>query len=375
MSARRALAAPASFHGSYAPDDVTFLLQPLSSHRTHLVDDLLEKERLIQTGQKHYSEMLTPEQLPTAPYLALFHLAVQANACRMARDVVHLARRIRAARPGELTLVSLARAGTPVGVLLRRVLLDLLGVKVAHYGISIIRDRGLDVHALEHILSRHPAESLVFVDGWTAKGAILGELKRSLSAFESSHGVHLPAELFVLADLAGVARASGTTQDYLIPSALLNASVSGLVSRSILNEQVSVGQFHGCLYYANWQPQDLSRWFVARVDQEIVLHGALWSREALVPVQEGVAARRALELLTTLTQRHAIADINLVKPGLGEATRAMLRRTPQLLILRDPTSVEVRHLVQLAKERDVAIQVDSSMALHAVAIIRSLSDG
>ena len=114
--------AATSFHGSYAPDDVTFLLQPLSAQHTHTVDDLLEKERLIQSGERHYSEMITPEQPPTAAYLALFHAAVEAYTQRMARDLMHLARRIRAERPGPLTLVSLARAGTPIGILLRRVL-------------------------------------------------------------------------------------------------------------------------------------------------------------------------------------------------------------------------------------------------------------
>lgn len=374
-AARQALATPTAFHGSYAPDDVTFLLQPLPLDRTYLIDDLLEKERLIQTGQKHYSEMLTPEQLPTAPYLALFHAAVQANARRMARDVVHLARRIRAQRPGALTLVSLARAGTPVGVLLRRVLHELFAVNAPHYSVSIIRDKGLDPHALQHLLTRHPPESLAFIDGWTAKGTIHGELQRSLRSFETHHGVHLPAELFVLADLAGVACASGTTQDYLIPSALLNASVSGLVSRSVLNAEQGVNQFHGCLFYAHWQPHDLSRWFVQRVGQEIDLHGALWCREPLVPTSPQAAGHRTHEFMTNLTQRHGITDLHLLKPGLGEATRAMLRRAPRLLILRDPTSVEVCHLVQLAHERGVTLQVDPAMALHAVAVIRSVSDG
>lgn len=368
------VAAP-SFHGSYAADDVTFLLQPLSAQRTHTVNDLLEKERLIQSGERHYSEMITLEQPPTAAYLALFHAAVEAYTHRMARDLVHLARRIRDERPGPLTLVSLARAGTPVGVLLRRVLRDWLGVDVSHYCISIIRDRGLDAHALEHILASHPPDSLAFVDGWTAKGTILGELQRSLKRFEMSRGVHLPAELFVLSDLAGVAQACGSTQDYLIPSALLNASISGLVSRSILNEHVGASQFHGCLFYADWHAHDLSRWFVEQVSAEFDRHGAAWSCEPLPVIDRSLAALRARDMMAALAQRHSGVDSQLVKPGLGEATRALLRRSPRLLILRDPASVEVRHLVQLATERGVPIEVDPSMALHAVAIIRSLSDG
>ena len=126
------------FHGSYAAGDVSFLLRPLV---VQPLADLLEKERLIQSGERHYSEMISPEQLPSPAYLALFHDAVQANAGRMAADLMRLARQVRVARPGAITLVSLARAGTPVGVLLRRLLL-LEGIDAPHYCISIIRDRG-----------------------------------------------------------------------------------------------------------------------------------------------------------------------------------------------------------------------------------------
>ena len=49
-----------------------------------------------------------------------------------------------------------------------------------HYGISIIRDRGIDGAALDVIEERHGTSGIVFVDGWTGKGAITGELVRAL---------------------------------------------------------------------------------------------------------------------------------------------------------------------------------------------------
>jgi hypothetical protein len=366
----------AAFHGSYAEDDVTFLLHPLApGERPPCVDDVHEKERLIQSGERHYGDMISLELPPEAAYLALFHDAVDAHAGRMARDLVHLARRIRAARAGAVTLVSLARAGTPVGVLLRRLLQRLYGIDAPHYSVSVIRDRGLDCHALDHILARHDAPSVVFVDGWTAKGGILGELRRSLAAYAQQRGVHLPAELFVLSDLAGQAHASGSTQDYLIPSALLNASVSGLVSRSILNDPAAPPRFHGCLHYADWQAHDVSRWFIERILSELGARQAEWLAEPLPVIDAAAAADRSRTLVHALAQRHAVADTKLLKPGIGEATRALLRRAPRLLILRDPGAAEVRHLVQLARERGVPIEVEASLPLHAVAIIGSLSDG
>ena len=50
------------FSGSYAPDQVQLLLRLIKAEHT----DVEEKERLIQTGQKHYSEMISLESAPSA---------------------------------------------------------------------------------------------------------------------------------------------------------------------------------------------------------------------------------------------------------------------------------------------------------------------
>ena len=64
------------FSGSYRQEDVEFLLTPMALEP---ILDLAEKERLIQSGQRHYSEMLSPESLPSPAYLALFQSAFAAN--------------------------------------------------------------------------------------------------------------------------------------------------------------------------------------------------------------------------------------------------------------------------------------------------------
>lgn len=128
-----------------------------------------------------------------------------------------------------IVLVSFVRAGLPLGVLLRRALLD-MGRDAHHYGISIIRDRGIDKVALEAIIEEHGAENIVFVDGWTGKGAISSEIQRSLNG--DSRFPQNP-RLVVLADPCGRAWLSASAEDWVIPSGILGATVSGLVSRSI----------------------------------------------------------------------------------------------------------------------------------------------
>ncbi len=139
------------FSGSYRSDDVTFLLKPLALEP---ILDLAEKERLIQSGQRHYSEMLSPEALPSQRYLDLFRSACHANRAQMAHDCLQLAALVAARRSGPVTLVSLARAGTPVGVILTHLLRRLFERACSHYSVSIIRDRGIDAVALRHILDQ-----------------------------------------------------------------------------------------------------------------------------------------------------------------------------------------------------------------------------
>ena len=104
------------FSGSYDPADVVFLLK-----RVRLEPTPVEvKERLIQSGERHYSEMLSAERLPSPPYLRVFHESLERQQERFGRHLLILAQLIAASRSGPVTLVSLARAGTPVGVLLTR---------------------------------------------------------------------------------------------------------------------------------------------------------------------------------------------------------------------------------------------------------------
>ena len=99
-----------------------------------------------------------------------------------------------------LILVSLARAGTPIGILIKRYISMRYHVNVPHYSISILRGRGFDETAIRYILTQHPLGSLQFIDGWT--GAITNELIQSCQKFNLQYQEQLSADLAVLADPA-----------------------------------------------------------------------------------------------------------------------------------------------------------------------------
>lgn len=358
------------FHGSYLPHQVRFLLKPI---QLVPIANTLDKERLIQSGRKHYSEMLSPESPPSPEYLALFHEACQQNLPQMAQDCVHLAALIAAKYRQQLpVLVSLARAGTPVGVVLQHILSRHYGQHITHFSISIIRDRGIDTNALRHILQLgFQAEQIVFVDGWTGKGVIKRELDKFIAQFNQQHHTNICPDLYVLSDLAGVSGCAASCEDYLIPSAILNACISGLVSRSILNEQIGEHDFHGCVYFQEFAPHDLSQSFVQHIcalTDELQQHGL----PAVQPIDTAAAARTSQQFIAHTLQHYQMHNVNLIKPGIGEATRVMLRRAPKLLLLRDKHAPAVQHLCRLAAEKNIPIAVQADLPYQAAALIQEL---
>lgn len=353
------------FHGSYAPEDVTFLLKPAEVALT----DVAEKEALIQSGARHYSEMLSEERLPDARYLALFEAALARNAGRLKRDIAALAEAITA-RPEtatSCTIISLARAGTPIGVLLRRELAA-RGADVAHYSVSIIRGRGIDRVALAHIAAARGTRDAVFVDGWTGKGAITQELEASLA--DGSTG--FAPFLAVVADPAGCASLAATPEDYLIPSGILGAIASGLVSRSVLSDElVGEGEFHACRHLAEHAHADRTRAFIAAIEAAApsdALHPA-WSPAKAVASREACTA-----LVEGLMDEFAVANINRIKPGIAEATRAVLRRLPEAVFVRDRDDEEVAHLLHLAGQMDIPVQERELGNYRAVTLIAKAGD-
>lgn len=356
------------FHGSYRPDDVTFLLKPI---QMDYMDDLERKETLIQSGKRHYSEMLSSEKAPSSEYLSLFHKAHQDNLARLATNCVLLARMLLKQHGKHVVIVSLARAGTPIGAVVHRLINDVLGGRSAHYSISIIRDRGIDTVALQSILDQgYLPEQIAFLDGWTGKGVISRELKSAIDQFNRAHSIWIDSTLNVLTDLAGTANAA-CSEDYLISSSILNSTVSGLISRSVLNERIGLGDYHGCVYFEDLAIHDLSQWFV---DDVVRAATQLLGAGALVPLEQenrAAVALRSRSFMARALEIYGIQDINLVKPGLGEATRVLLRRNPERVIVRNLEDRKVAHLLALAKEKRVLVEEDSSMPYHAVSIIRS----
>lgn len=355
------------FSGSYAAQEVSFLMRRLQITPTPLE----ERERLIQSGQRHYSEMIGPEDAPSRERLRLFRECLQCNGERMAADICTLANAMAAsATAGKLTVVSIARAGTPIGVLLWHRLREAYPhIFVKHFSISVIRDRGVDYAALSKIMETHSPESLRFVDGWTGKGTIADELRSSLSNWNEAPR-NLNSGLWVPLDVCGAAEYAASASDYLIPSTLLGGTISGLVSRSVLMQGEDDGAtLHGCVPLNALRRYDLSRWFIGVITE--LMRSIPVSRKIAQNASGGLLRRQVtFHCLDEMLGRHGHLDSNRIKLGIGETVRVLLRRKPNKVFLSTRANPRDADMIRrLATLRGVELVTESNLPFDAIASI------
>lgn len=344
----------------FLKDDVILLLKDI----TGLVEPLptTEREKRIQSGT-HYSEMLPLEYRPTDDYIRIYEESLRVFGQNTADAVCRVSDKIVQEKGKDVVIVSLARAGTPIGILIRRYIRKKYGFDCPHYSVSIIRDRGIDRNAIKYILKKHSALSLQFVDGWTGKGIIYRELRREISYFDG-----VSDNLAVLADPAYLTDLCGTHEDIMIPSSCLNCTVCGLISRTFLrNDLIGTNDFHGAAYYKELSSEDRTYEFIDYIEERFCFDMA---SETMQLKAFGMNDVRMLSAM------YGIDNINYIKPGIGETTRVLLRRVPWKLIIDEGhrDSQELEHIRQLAAEKNVEIEYVRLENYKCCGLIKQLSD-
>ena len=360
--------------GSYAADEVVWLLKDLS--HIALEAPTADRERAIQSGAANYAESLPMEYSPSPEYQALYEEAVVRAGERLATAVGVVTELALAARNQAPVLVSLARAGTPIGILMRRWAQRVHGIELPHFTMSIVRGVGLDPTALRYLAEHFEPSRILFVDGWTGKGAISRELTAALDDFAASSGIRFPDDLAVLADPGHCVSMFGTREDYLIPSACLNSTVSGLVSRTVFNkEHIGPDDFHGAKFYAELAASDVSNSFL----DAICAHFPAVRPQVTRQVAEHVAAAPApswigWDAVERISSEYGINNVNLVKPGVGETTRVLLRRVPWRVLVNPEARADVAHVLLLAEQRGVPVEEVPGLPYSCVGLIHPQFD-
>jgi len=356
---------------TYSKDDVIFLLKDISD--VSLEQNNEEREKAIQGG-RHYSEMLPIEYQVSNAYLNLYKEKLEVYKEKLAYCVGVMAEKILKDKGEKVVLVSLARAGTPIGILAKRYIKKRYNLNLPHYTISIIRDKGIDENAIKYILKNHKDMKIQFIDGWTGKGTICNVLETACETLLEKYNITLDANLAVLADPAGYSNAFGVREDFLIPSACLNSTVSGLVSRTVLRDDlIQENDFHGAKYYKELKEFDESNDYLEKISEEfeniydeIDKYMEYWTKDEITKL--------GYEDIQNIIRYLDIKDINYVKPGIGETTRVLLRRIPYKILVKDLNDTELDHIFVLAREKNIPIEEYPLKAYRCCGIIKDMKD-
>lgn len=362
--------------GSYPKKDVIFLLKEITG--LIVEQDNESRENAIQSGV-HYSEMLPIEYHPTKEYMDIFYKTLDETKNKLAKLVAILSEMIIRKRGRNLVLVSLARAGTPIGILIKRYIEFRYQLTLPHYSISIIRDKGIDKNAVFYILKNHPGAELQFIDGWTGKGVINDTLIKCCNDFYSEYDIKLNPDLAVLSDPAYCSTTYGTREDFLIPSACLNSTVSGLMSRTVYNEKfISKDDFHGAKFYKDWKHIDVSNFFIDTIVHEFkeVVNSSNIDHD-LIKLDEDITISnyKGLEDVKKIQEIFDINNINLIKPGVGETTRVLLRRIPWKILIDSFENPNLKHIIKLSEERNVPVEIYKDMSYSCCGVIKPKGSG
>jgi hypothetical protein len=357
--------------GSYSLEDVVFLLKDVADLIKEQGNE--EREQAIQSGV-HYSEMLPIEYRPTEEYMKIFYDSLKKYDKKIAIASGLAAEKIIKNRGQNIVFVSLARAGTPAGILMKRYLKAKYRIDPPHYSISIIRGKGIDENAVWYILKNHPGAEIQFIDGWTGKGSITKELHQACEGFRKKWGIPLNSDMAVIADPGYCVRIFGTREDFMIPSACLNAKVSGLVSRTVHRpDLIGENEFHGVKFYKELLQEDVSNLFIDMVSNH---YPAVFKeietrleRSSEIPAH---ASWRGMKDVRQIQNDFGIRNVHLVKPGIGETTRVLLRRIPWKILV-NPHATNLDHILQLAKEKQIPVEDYRLSVYHCCGVIKPLN--
>ncbi len=68
---------------------------------------------------------------------------------------------------------------------------------------------------------------------------------------------------------------------------------------------------------------------------------------------------------------YKISDVNLIKPGVGETTRVLLRRVPWKILVDNMDNPNLKHIKLLAEDKCVPIEVYKNMSYSCCGVIKS----
>lgn len=327
-------------------NDVTGKVEPVSQE---------ERKRRVANGE-FVRSIIIKEYEVSSEYTNIVNSFMDDYIDNMAKYVGILAEKLYEVKGRDLVLVDIVRAGIPIGILVRRYIQKFYNVDIPHYGISLVQ--GLDKNAMKYIMINHKIHGIQFLDGWTGKGTVAKEIKASVE--RDFPGVD--SSLACLSDCINQAKYVGTREDVYIPHSPLNASVTGLVSITVHNDEHGTPEdYHSAVYLSDLEKYDQSQSFVDRVSAKFKKQNSNELHTELSTDDKEID-----EICLELNR-----DKKALNPGINEAARAVLRRDLEKLMVVDKSDYELRGLIALAEHKNIpVVEMSSLKGYKAVSVAR-----
>ena len=144
--------------------------------------------------------------------------------------------------------------------------------------------------------------------------------------------------------------------------------VSGLVSRTIVRDDLlGPTDYHGAVYMEHLEQYDVSNQYVEEIE---------WLFNYQLDVGFNEPSEDGWHEAERIAKQYGVSDINFVKPSIGEATRVLLRRVPDRVLLAKAYygSTILEPILTLAKEKNVPVEWVDLKSYCAIGIIKDLAD-
>ena len=150
------------------------------------------------------------------------------------------------------------------------------------------------------------------------------------------------------------------------------------MSRTFLRDDIiGPDDFHGAVYYGELADSDLSYEFIDAIERCFEIESALAENGQTQELSDRtVVSGHGIDEVRELAKVFDVDDINLIKPGIGETTRVLLRRVPWKVLIdeRYRQNPELGHIVRLAAEKNVPIEYYPLKHYKCCGMIRKLAE-
>ena len=67
---------------------------------------------------------------------------------------------------------------------------------------------------------------------------------------------------------------------------------------------------------------------------------------------------------------YKITDQNKIKLSIGETSRALIRRIPKLILVKDKTNSNLKFILEMAKEKNIEVKETNTFDYECIGILK-----